>query len=184
MRKLAMRIALAAPLATVIVAPARAQTPPTPPPEVAVLAKQLAGTTGTTRCTGKVFLPNNVLDMAGTLKTRTDYDGFWIHDTFDARAGKTPFKYDAYTTYDPTAKKWRRVLVDNFGGYMHGWSDGPQPTADGVVLDFVLEGFGPMGPLQFRDHTELTKAGVKASGARSADKGKTWVKDYESTCVR
>ena len=153
---------------------------PKPAAEIADMMKSMAGTW---KCTGSTMdMKGTATPMKATLKTKADLDGFWVHDSFTATAGKMKYTFEAYTTFDASAKKWRRVMVDNMGGQMIGTSDGMK---DGK-MDFNLDTMSPMGASMFKDHVDASdaKAGVKASGEMSMDKGKTWSKVYEMTCKK
>ncbi len=157
-----------------------ANAEPKIPQEVADLLKVV---TGNWKCTGTVVagVDTQPQPMTATLKSRTDLDGFWIHDTFDAKIGKAKLKYESFTTYD--SRKWRRVLVDNRGTQVIGTSDG---IKDGK-MDFNLDAITGAGPAsQLRDHLDASdpKAGLKLAGELSTDKGKTWSKVYEMTCKK
>ena len=166
-----------APVAEVKAAP---PAMPTPPAELATMAKAAAGTW---RCTGTGAADDKgtMVKMTATTKTKVDLDKWWITDTFESTMGKTKFKFVAFTTYDASSKKWRRVMVDNMGGQMVGTSDGP---TDGKMT-FNMDTMGPMGSSQFRDHSDLTNAKApKFWGEMSMDKGKTWTKVYEMSCKK
>src|SRR5207237_1031736 len=129
---------------------------PKVPAEVADMGKQV---TGTWKCKG------DEMDMTGaknavtaTMKTKVDMDKWWITDNLEVK-GKNTFKMMAFTTYDGSSKKWRRVAVDNMGGQMVGTSDGMK---DGK-MDWNLDAIGPMGASMFRDHDDTNddKAGAK-----------------------
>jgi hypothetical protein len=152
---------------------------PKPAAEIDAMAKVVVGTWN---CKGDAF------DMTGaksavtaTNKVKLDLDKFWIADALEVKGGM-PYKMTAYTTFDGAAKKWRRVALNNLGGYMVGTSDGMKDNK----MDWTLDTVGPMGTGQFRDHVDATdtKAGVKFSGEMSMDKGKTWTKVYEMTCKK
>ncbi|MGE0867812.1 MAG: DUF1579 family protein [Kofleriaceae bacterium] len=152
---------------------------PKPPPELVAAAKAMAGTW---RCTG------NTMDMGGqpaamtaTMKSRADLDGFWIHDSFDGKLGKMKLKLEAFSTYDASSKKWRRVMISNEGAQSTGWSDG---LKDNKMM-WNLESIGPMGASMFRDYWEIVDArNFKASGEVSMDNGKTWLKIYDMACKK
>jgi hypothetical protein len=153
---------------------------PPPPAELAALAKSLAGTW---RCKGEEWdsMSGGRGPLTATSTAKLELDKWWLTETMEAR-GRMTFKMIAHTTYDPAAKKWRRVAVMNDGGYMIGTSEG---TKDGKMmwsLDFV----GPMGAGMFRDYVEMAdpRAGMKAWGEVSMDKGRTWLKSYEMTCKK
>lgn len=153
------------------------------PQEVTDLAKLV---TGTWKCAGTMVLPGDpaAQPMTATLRTKADLDGFWLHDSFEAKIGPaakaTKLKYESYATFD--SRKWRRVHVDNRGAQLIGTSDGPK---DGK-LDWNLDLLGSAGPaVQIRDHVDASDPKVlKLAGEQSSDKGKTWTKVYELTCKR
>lgn len=157
-----------------------AHADPKVPPEVTDLVKLVSGSW---KCTGTAAIGADpaAQPMTATLKTKADLDGFWIHDTFDAKVGKTKLKYEAFTTYD--SRKWRRVLVDNRGAQVIGTSDGVKEGK----MDWNLDALASAGPaVQLRDHLDASdpKAGLKLAGEQSSDKGKTWTKVYEMTCKK
>jgi len=149
------------------------------PQEITDLAKIL---TGTWKCSGTMQLPDATqpTPLTATVRTKVDLDGFWIHDTFEGKAGKTVIKSESFTTFD--GKKWRRVVVDNRGTQVLGTSDGPK---DGR-MDFNLDVIGGAVPAsQSRYHLDATDPkALKFDGELSTDKGKTWNKVYEVTCKR
>lgn len=160
-----------------------AHADPKIPPEVTDLLKLVSGTW---KCTGTATLPGETGPQAMTalLRTKADLDGFWIHDTFEAKVGPaakpTKLRYESYVTFD--SRKWRRVQVDNRGGQVIGTSDG---VKDGK-LDWNLDALAGATPaVQLRDHVDAsdTKT-LKLSGEQSTDKGKSWTKTYELTCKR
>jgi hypothetical protein len=69
----------------------------------------------------------------------------------------------------------------NGGGQMIGTSDGMK---DGKMT-WNMDMMSPMGGAMFRDYLDTTdKAGLKAWGEMSMDKGKSWFKEYEMTCKK
>jgi hypothetical protein len=96
--------------------------------------------------------------------------------------GNQPFHFDSYTTYDVASKKFHRMMME-IGG---GWSTGDAAGATGNKMDFDLASHGAMGDAMFKDHVDWSdaKAGVKANGQMSMDKGKTWQKVYDMTCKK
>lgn len=158
-------------------APAKAPVMPPPPAELETMAKSLRGTW---RCKGEEWDDQGgKAPMTAISSTKLDLDKWWIVERMDAK-GRMPFKMVAHTTYDPRAKKWRRIAVMNGGGQMTGTSDGMK---DGKMT-WNLDLLSPMGAGMMRDHLDLSdpKAGLKASGEMSMDRGKTWLKVYEMTC--
>lgn len=160
-------------------APTAPAAPPKPAPELVAFTKAQSGTW---RCKGQgMDMSMQMVPMTATVRAKADLDGFWLQESFDGKMGKAKFKFVAYTTYDPSSKKWRRVMVDNMGMQMIGTSDGPKDNKTTYNLDTM--GGGPGG--QFRDHMEtVDKRNVKAWGEMSMDKGKTWTKAYEMTCKK
>jgi len=162
--------------------PAKAEMPtPKVPQEVTDMAKMVVGTW---KCTGNSYgMDGAPTPMTGTMKSKVDLDGFWLHDSFEAKMGKAKFKFESFSTYDAGSKKWRSVMVDNWGAQSIGTSDGMKDGKMDVNMDTMG---GPMGPGMFRDHMDASdaKAGVKMMGEASMDKGKTWNKVYEQTCKK
>jgi hypothetical protein len=161
-------------------APAKAMEMPKAPQEVADMAKMASGTWN---CTGKAYMPDNsAVDMKGTMKSKSDMNGFWMHDSWTSKMGKMDFNFESYTTYDASMKKWRRMMVDSMGGQMMGTSDG----MNAGKMDFAMDAWSAMGQMMFKDHLDVSdmKAGMKSWGERSMDKGKTWQKDYEVVCKK
>jgi hypothetical protein len=120
-------------------------------------------------------------DMTATMKIKSDLAGWWIHATFESKMGKEPFLFESYTTFDPAAKKWRRIMIESGGNWATGESLG---VKDGKV-DWEMKTYSPaMGDGTFRDHEDYTdpKAGAKMWGEFSNNG--TWVKVYEMTCKK
>jgi hypothetical protein len=152
-----------------------------PPAEIADMAKMASGTW---RCKGQGMDSSmKMADMTATMKMKTTLNGFWVHSMFDSKMGKEPYTFEAFTTFDPSTKKWKRLTVDNAGGWATGESAG---LKDGKV-EWESAWHSPMmGDATFRDHEDLSdpKAGVKMWGEISMDKGKTWNKVYEMSCKK
>jgi hypothetical protein len=154
---------------------------PKPPPELAAMAKNAVGTW---TCKGQGMGPDMKMnDMTGTMTMKLDIDGWWMHGSFASKMGKEPFHFESFTTYDSTAKKWHRVMMESGGG----WSSG-DATAVANKMDWDLTTHSPMmGEGMFRDHedmSDLAKAGAHNWGEMSMDKGKTWTKVYDMTCKK
>ena len=160
-------------------APAKAEkAPPKPPQEVTDMMKKMAGTW---KCTGSHYMEGTAAPMTATMKSKGDLDGFWIHDSFEAKMGKFKFKFESFMTYDAGSKKWRNVMVDNMGSQSVGTSDGMK---DGK-MDINMDSVGGMGTSMFRDHIDATDPKLmKMWGEASMDKGKTWNKVYEQSCKK
>jgi hypothetical protein len=151
------------------------------PAEVAAMAK---ATAGTWRCKGQGMdmKAMKMADMNATMKMKSALSGWWIQGSFESKMGKETFAFETFTTFDPSSKKWKRVMVDNSGGWMTGESAGAK---DGKV-DWEMAAHGPMGGGMFRDHEDMSdpKVGVKMWGEFSPDNGKTWAKVYEMACKK
>jgi hypothetical protein len=154
--------------------------PPKPPAEVEALARNLVGSW---KCTGsETAMDGSTNKLTGKITARIDLDRWWIHDVFEGKSERGGFKMVAYSTFDASSKKWRRVSIDNFGHHYVGTSDG---LRDGKLV-WNLDFMGTMGAGQFRDTVEPSdpKSGVKFSGVVSVDKGKSWRPVYEMTCKK
>jgi hypothetical protein len=157
-----------------------AMKPPTPPKEIADMGKTMSGTW---KCKGTGFMPDGKkVELTGTMKSALEMNGMWIHDTYDATMAGSPFHFESYTTYDGTGKHFHRIMAESDGGLAEG-----EGHMNGTTkLDYELDTHGPHGDGKFKDHIDWSdmKAGVKATGEMSMDKGKTWVKVYEQTCTK
>ena len=153
---------------------------PAVPGEIEAMAKTAAGTW---KCKGEEFdmMSGAKGPMTATSTMKLDLDKWWLVESMEAK-GRMTFKMVAYTTYDATSKKWRRLAVMNDGGHMIGTSDGMKDNKMTWNMDMIT----PMGAGMFRDNMDLTdvKAGMKVWGEMSMDKGKTWKKVYEMTCKK
>ena len=160
--------------------PATGQMDMTPPKEIADMGKTMAGTW---TCKGQgMGMDMKMADMTGKMTSKLEMSNSWIHDTFDAKMGKTPFHMESYTTYDAKTKTWNQVMVEMGGG----WSTGTSTGMTANKMDWELKTHSPMmGEGMFRDHMDMTdaKAGPKMWGEMSQD-GKTWTKVYEMTCKK
>ncbi len=156
---------------------------PRPAPQIAARVKAMAGTW---RCTGTApGMDGKDQKFTGTMASKADLDGFWVRDSFSGvlGAGKTAmkFKFESFATFDPNAKKWRSVMVDNWGGQMIGSGD---EMKDGK-MDTLSESMDMMGKGQAKDHTDVSdaKKGAHMWGEMSRD-GKTWQKSYDMICKK
>ena len=161
---------------------------PVAPPEVAALAKTLAGTW---KCKGLMFMPNGAsMPMNSTIKTKVELDGFWLRTSY-AQTGvkKDAFKFESLATYEASSKTWHRVQTDNMGSQEVGTSTG---TLDGKTV-WNVTSRNLMGTSMGRHYegmevamTANGKVGneYKMWGEYSMDKGKTWAKAYESVCKK
>jgi hypothetical protein len=150
-----------------------------PPPELSDMAK---AATGTWRCKGQgMDHTMKMADMTATMKIKSDLAGWWVHGSFESKMGKEPFQFEQYTTYDPSTKKWKRIMIESGGNWASGESGGMKDNK----VDWELTTHSPqMGDGQFRDHEDFTdpKVGAKMWGEFN-NKG-AWVKVYEMTCKK
>jgi hypothetical protein len=158
------------------------------PPELAAMGNAMAGTWN---CKGQGLSPEHrkLVEMTATSKWSVEMGGWWVHESFAARMGKASHVFEAYTTFDPGLKKWKRVMVQGGGGWNTGEATsvtecGAAPN--GCKMDWELSVHNMMGEFPFKDHFDATdlKAGFKGWGELSMDKGKTWTKAYEMTCKK
>ncbi len=154
-----------------------AMVKPMPAPEIAALAKTASGNW---KCKGLMMLPNgSSVPMLSTMKIKLELDGFWLHGTM-VQAGKGGFKFEAMTTYDTNTKTWHRLQGDNMGSQEVATSEG---FKDGKIV-WNATSRNAWGTALARHYEENVGKTVKMWGEYSADKGKTWVKAYESTCTK
>lgn len=156
-----------------------------PAPEVAAMAKTMAGTW---KCTGKVAMdpsnPANMSDMKGTFKASLDLDKYWIKGEWTSTVGKAKSRGVFYMTYDPAAKKWYRHGMDSMGMGGMAWSTGlPAGAKEGKM---VWEGESHMMGMMMKDRSteEIAAKSVKMTSEMSHDGGKKWVTGMEMTCTK
>jgi hypothetical protein len=157
---------------------------PKPPQEIADMVKSMGGNW---KCEGTFTGMGQTMKYTSTVKGKTELGGFWVHETVDIKpADKKAMPGDwvaeAYMTFDPTSKKWRRVEVMNDGGMYMGTSDGMK---DGK-LEMVGDTYGPHGQGMMKINIDATdmKKGMHITGQMSMDKGKTWTPLLEETCKK
>lgn len=167
-----MKTVLLTMLGIVAMSSGLAAEPKAVPNELLELAKTMAGVW---KCKGEAHDGTALVAVTATNKVKVELDKWWIAETLEVKGG-TAIKVVSYTTYDATAKKWRRVALDNTGGQMVG-------TADAMASTFNLD---LMGGGQFREHTDPIdpKTGLHMWGEVSKDKGKSWTKVYELACKK
>jgi hypothetical protein len=160
--------------------PAAGGMPEMKPP--AELAERAKATTGTWHCKGQgMDHTQKLTDMTATLKVKSAVGGWWINGSFESKMGKEPFAFEEYTTFDPSSKKWKRVMIESGGMWASGESAGMKDNK----IDWELTTHVPMmGDGQFRDHEDYSdpKVGAKMSGEFNMNG--TWVKVYEITCKK
>jgi len=151
------------------------------------LADRVVAMSGTWTCDGSgAGMDGKSLAFKGTLKSKAELDGHWVHDSFTGTMGDgksaMKFGFESYATFDPNLKKWRTLFMDNSGGQMVGLGD---PMKDGK-LDTTSDGIDMHGKSTFKDHTDMSdpKKGMHMWGEETRDNGKTWFKIYDMTCKK
>ena len=141
--------------------------------------------TGTWTCTGQGLSRDHKLAaMKATTTWTAELGGWWLHESFTGAVGDEPeHRYEGYATFDPSAKKWRRVMVTGGGGWNTG--DGtPTCSATGCAIDWILTTHSAMGAFTLEDHVDQRASTFKESGKLSMDAGKTWIDAYQLSCTK
>lgn len=159
----------------------RAQDMPKPAPEMA----QLDYFVGTWNCQGK-SLPSPfgpAGDLKGSVQVTKDLNGFWQSGTVKASmpgaAPSMPFEGRFHVTYDPGAKGFVMLWVDNMGG----WS---QSRANGWKGDtLVYDGESHMGPQTFKSRDTFVRSGAGSmKHTWEASVNGKWMTLGEETCQK
>jgi hypothetical protein len=175
-------------------APAAAAKPaaPTPPPAAAAPAvpkpaaelEQLKMFEGTWRCEGKQAAgpmgPES--EYKSSFKGKKDVENFWLAFDYVQKKSKAhPFPIIArgFLGYDPTAKKYVTMGVDNMGGSISESS----PGWEGDKL--VFAGDGQMGGQKVSFRETYTKKGDKEmTWSGEMKMGKDWIPVGVDTCKK
>jgi hypothetical protein len=162
----------------------KAMEMPKPADQISARVKAMSGSW---KCDGTASgMDGKDAKFTGTMTSKSDLDGFWVHDSFsgDMGAGKTAmkFKFESFSTFDASAKKWRTIMVDNWGGQMIGSGD----EMKAGTMDTASDSVDAMGKGMMKDHTDVSdmKKGAHMWGEASRDGGKTWVKAYDMMCKK
>lgn len=155
--------------------------PPSPAPEMA----QLTVFQGTLHCTGtqsaSQFGPEH--PTVSVVRGRTDFNGFWMTVRYNERKTKqnpVPFHALYQIGYDPGAKQYTFLELDNFGGHgvatASGW--------DSDKLTFTGEYAFVGGKLGARDtYTKNGDKEIDHLGEIQGSDGK-WVTLDQESCKR
>jgi hypothetical protein len=152
---------------------------PTPAAEMANL--KIFG--GNWSCTGEGAMEPGgaMMKMDSTVTGKSDLGGFWQSGTVKGAAmgGMPPFEGMYHMTWDPAAKGYVMLWVDNMGG----WS---QARASGWEGDkIVFNGDSQMGTQKMRVRDTFTR---KADGTLThmgeMEAGGRWTKMMDETCRR
>jgi hypothetical protein len=156
---------------------------PKPPTEIAEMAKMAAGNW---KCTGKAAMDptdlTKMADMKMTMTMKLDLGKWWIKGDMNATGGMG-FKGTMYTTFDPLAKKWIRLMVDSMGGSETATSTGMKDNK--VVWDGEARSPMPgMAAMKTRTTEQMSAKETTLIGEGSMDGGKTWFKGWEASCKK
>jgi hypothetical protein len=159
---------------------------PKPPAEVAAMAAMLAGNW---KCAGKGMMDPSKPDMTefkGTFKAALDnsLDKFWVKGEWTGTTTtKIKMKGVMYVTFDPTTKKWHRLMLDNWG--MNGSESSAGLPAGAKEGKITWEGESRMGGTMIKGRTteEVAAKSMKMTAEMNPD-GKKWVTGMEMTCTK
>ncbi|HEX4456674.1 MAG TPA: DUF1579 family protein [Polyangia bacterium] len=153
---------------------------PKPAPEIAERAKVMAGRW---KCEGtSATMDGKEARFTGSLSSKLELDGYWVHESFDGTVAGGKFKFETYATFDASAKKWRNLMLDNWGGSGVGTSEPMKAGKSEVVYETV----GLAGKSMVKSHLDVSdpKKGVRLWGEFSMDGGKTWIKNHDMMCKK
>ena len=165
--------------------PAVAAAPPPPPaPKPAAELEQLKLFEATWKCEGKQ--PAGPMgpeqDYKSTFKGKKDVESFWISFEYSQKKSKAhamPVIAKGYLGYDPAAKKYVSLGVDNMGGSVTESSPGWEADKQ------TFTGDGQMGGQKISFRETYTKKGDKEmiwSGEMKM--GKDWIPVGTDTCKK
>jgi hypothetical protein len=176
----------AKPAAPAAAKPAVAAAPGAPPPAPKPAAEldQLKMFEATWRCEGKQ--PAGPMgpeqDYKSTFKGKKDVDSFWISFEYSQKKSKAhalPIIAKGYLGYDPAAKKYVTLGVDNMGGSVTESS----PGWEADKLTFT--GDGQMGGQKISFRETYTKKGDKEmTWSGEMKMGKEWIPVGTDTCKK
>ncbi|HTJ46097.1 MAG TPA: hypothetical protein VL463_28525 [Kofleriaceae bacterium] len=146
---------------------------PKPAQELLDMTKNMGGTW---KCTGKVHMPGADMDVTADIKGKMDVDKMWWHESLTQTKSKTPYKFEAYMTYDAATKTWMRVAVDNMGVVESTTS------SDGKTWTGTSMGMGQKA--QVKTVATPGDKTLNLVGTMSADNGKTWTPTFEMDCKK
>ena len=147
-------------------------TPQPAPPEIATLAKQVAGSYA---CKGVQFVGNGAsTPLTAKLAVKLALRGAWLVSSLVA----DDLSFDDYRTYDSVAKQWTRVQLASTTGHVIWTSLGDK----GGTWTWEGTATSPRGTQQVRDYEQPGDRQIKLWG--EALLGGSWQKLYEVTCKR
>jgi len=167
--------------------PAVAAAPATPPPPVpkpAAELEQLKMFEATWRCQGKQpagpFGPEQ--EYKSVFKGKKDVDSFWISVEYSQKKSKAhamPIITKGYVGYDPAAKKYVSLGVDNMGGSVTESS----PGWEADKLTFTGDGQMSGQKISFRE-TYTKKGDKEMVWSGEMKMGKDWIPVGTDTCKK
>ena len=174
----------AAPAAAKPAVAAAPAAPPAPAPKPAAELDQLKMFEGTWKCDGKQpagpMGPEQI--YKSSFKGKKDVDNFWLAFEYTQKKSKVhamPISAKGYLGYDPAAKKYVTLGVDNMGGSVTESS----PGWEADKLTFV--GDGQMGgqKISFRE-TYTKKSDKEMVWSGEMKMGKDWIPVGTDTCKK
>ena len=130
-----------------------AQELPKPAPEMS----QIAYFEGSWSCQGKMNESplGPAGEIQGTADIKRDLGGFWQSGTIKGTSkNMPPMEGRFHATYDPAAKQFMMLWVDNMGGWAQSRSSGWKGDT------IVYEGEARMGPQKMRARDTFTRSGA------------------------
>ena len=156
-------------------AKAPAMEMPKPPQELVDMQKKMVGTW---KCTGKAAGPDGQMrDTAGNLQFSVDLDKWWSKVSLTETGTKTPYKFEAFTSYDSVGKKWTEITIDNVGGYsVMSSTDASSWTGSSTMMGKTVQSKSV--------RTQVSDKDMKVDDSMSMDNGKTWVPTVAVECKK
>jgi hypothetical protein len=171
-------VMVAAAVLVLAVPPARAQETPKPSPEMA----KLDFFKGNWTCQGKVN--ESPMGPAGTMnstaRVQSDLGGFWQSGSVKGTMAKMPpFEGIFHVTFDPDAKQFVMLWVDNMGGWSRSTSSGWQGDK------LVYEGDAHMpGQKPTKSRDTFTRSGGTMRHAWEMQVNGKWMELGDETCKK
>jgi hypothetical protein len=172
--------AAAAPLA-LAQAPADKPAQPAMPKPAAEMSK-LSYFGGSWSCAGEGMMEPGkpMMKMTSTVSSHADLYGFWQSGVVKGTtAGMPPFEGMFHMTWDPAAKGFLMLWVDNMGG----WSQQRSPGWEGDKIVFTGESQMGAEKMGSRD-TFVKNADGSMHHTGEMQMGGSWMKGMEETCKK
>ena len=172
-----MRTLSAVAAAMLLPAAILAQEAPKPAPEMS----QLAYFEGSWTCQGKMNESpmGPAGEMQSTAEIKRDLGGFWQSGMIKGTMkNMPPMEGRFHVTYDPAAKQFVMMWVDNMGGWAQNTSSGWKGDT------MVYTGESHMGPQKMRTRDTFTRAAGTMKHAWEAELNGKWTPLGEETCKK